>query len=76
MQPVNWRLRILEFWERSDGPPASLPEALRAGVLEWWSTGVMEWCTLSGLHPAKAHRVNIRRKPWSVPRLRGRGEQG
>jgi hypothetical protein len=21
-------------------------------------------------------RVNIRRKPWSVPRLRGRGEQG
>jgi hypothetical protein len=28
------------------------------------------------LSPAAARRVNVRRKPWSVPRLRGRGEQG
>jgi hypothetical protein len=28
-------------------------------------------------NPADANmRDNIRRKPWSVPRLRGRGEQG
>jgi hypothetical protein len=26
--------------------------------------------------PRPRMRVNIRRKPWSVPRLRGRGEQG
>ena len=26
--------------------------------------------------PELPMRVNIRRKPWSVPRFRGRGEQG
>ena len=26
--------------------------------------------------PRPRMRVNLRRKPWSVPRLRGRGEQG
>jgi hypothetical protein len=27
--------------ERSDGPPASLREALRAGVLEYWSIAIV-----------------------------------
>jgi|HubBroStandDraft_2_1064218.scaffolds.fasta_scaffold21439_2 hypothetical protein len=33
-------------------------------------------CDSSQAIPRLRMRVNIRRKPWSVPRLRGRGEQG